>query len=471
MHFRQTGWTRPAAASFFYTLTAALGKIAALITLPFFTARLGASAFGQYALYLCYEGLLFSAVSLGLGGAAVYRALDRFRGREDRLLGTALLLSLSAALVLFPACAVLLRKKLAPLWIVILLLQAAARLIFTLYGAKCRYLYRYRTLCIMNLFCDLGAPTFSAVLLLLFPLGVGGRILGGAIPAIAVGALSLLLLLRNAKKIFDKEALRYLLSLQLPLLPHYLSMALMAEVGRLAVEHVLGSEALGAYAVAHSVGFALALLTGSLSGAFQPWVLRKARAGEAARVSEIAERLALLLCALSLLPALAAPELFSVLAPKAYGIGTAAVPALALTVPLSFLAAVPILAKLSAENRLAVSLPSLICALCSLLLCPILARRLGLYGGSIGVIFSYLLFFFLHAATVPKSEKSIINAKNCFLIILPFCIVGLSIPVLYPYPILRLLLFLSYLLASALLGIELLPRIAERKGASHQATA
>ncbi len=463
MQIKEKRLTRPAAASLSYTVTAAIGKAAALLTLPFFTARLGAAAFGRYALYLCYEGLLFSAVSLGLGGAAIYRALERFRGEEDRLLGAALSLSLGTSLLLFPLAALLLRGKLAPLWIAVLLLQVAAKLVFTLYGAKCRYLYRFRPLCAMNLFCDLGAPLIGILLLLLFPLGEGAKILGGAIPAVAVALLSLHSLLRRGRRLFDKEAIRYLLSLQLPLLPHYLSMALMAEVGRLAVERLLGSEALGAYAVAHSVGLALALVTGSLGGAFQPWVLRKAGCGEGVLVADVTERLALFFCTLTLPLALAAPEILSLLAPKAYAQGAIAVPGLSLTVVLSFLATVPILAKLGQKKPLSVSLPSLCAALSSLLLCPLLARSLGLYGCALGVILSYFLFFVLHAATLPKEQKSIVNVKNCFLIVLPFALIGLSTPLLYAHRILRLILFSLYLFAALLQTTVLLPLLLEKR--------
>ena len=463
MQSLQNKLTRPAAASICYTTTAVLSKAVALITLPFFTARLGAAAFGRYALYLCYEGLLFSAVSLGLGGAAIYRALNRFRGEEERMLGAALFLSLAAALPIFPLCALPLHRKLSPLWVAVLFLQVLARLVFTLYGAKCRYLYRYRPLCLMNLFCDVGAPLLSIILLLLLPIGEQARILGGAIVSIFVGLISLFALLRGRRKLFDKDALRYLLSLQLPLLPHYLSMAIMAEVGRLAVERVLGSEALGAYAVAHSVGFALALVTGSLSGAFQPWVLRKVRAGESARVCKTTELLTLLFCTLSLFPILAAPELFSILAPRAYAAGAVAVPALSFTVVLSFLATVPILAKLEREKPALISLPSLFSALSSLILCPILARRLGLYGCALGVVLSYFVLFLSHALTLQKEQKSIVNVKICFLITLSFSAVGLLLPLLYPHPIFRLILGLLYLFAAFMQASAQLPLVLEAR--------
>ena len=105
---------RPVAASVSYTVTAAVGKAAALLTLPFFTARLGAAAYGRYALYLCYEGILFSVLSVGLGGAAIYRALQQYRGEENRLLASAFGLSLLVLLLCLPIALPLLIKRLAP---------------------------------------------------------------------------------------------------------------------------------------------------------------------------------------------------------------------------------------------------------------------------------------------------------------------------------------------------------------------
>ena len=293
------------------------------------------------------------------------------------------------------------------------------------------------------------------LLLLWLPIGEEARIFAGAFVAIVIGAVSLIALLRRGSLGIDKEIPRYLLSLQLPLLPHYLSVALMAEAARLAVERVLGSEALGAYAVAHSVGLSLSLVTVSLGGAFQPWILRKAASGAFDRVRSTTEQILLLICTLTLPLILAAPEIFSLLAPKSYAGGLAAIPALAFTVPLSFLATVPICASLRTERRWRISLASLLAASIQLLLCPILAARFGLFGASIGAMISYFFFFALHAFFLGKSQKSIINANKCLLICVSFGSIGLSFPILYPHPILRAMLLFLYLLASLIQALPL----------------
>lgn len=463
MEIKKTELTRPAAASLFYILTAAVGKAAALITLPFFTARLGAAAFGRYSLYLCYEGLLFSAASLGLGGAGIYRALQRFRSEENRLLGAAFGLSLCISLPLYLAAAFFLEKKLAPFFIGVLFIEVTARVAFTLFGAKCRYFYRYRPICALNLAADLFAPLLGILLLFAFPIEESARIFAGAAIAVLIGILSLISIFRQGARLFDKSIWRFLLSLQLPLLPHYLSVALMAEAGRLSVERVLGSESLGAYAVAHSVGLALSLITVSLGGAFQPWVLRKAAAGEFTRVAKTAEQIVLLLCTLSFLPILAAPEIFSLLAPASYSAGTAAVPALCFTVPLSFLATVPICASLKNERRGIISLCSLAAAAAEVLLCPLLCARFGLGGASFGTLISYFLFFLLHSVSLKKEQKSIVNVNSCFLICISFSIVGLSMPLLYPHFVLRIVLFFLYLLSAAAQALPLRSMLLERR--------
>lgn len=458
--------SRPAAASVSYILTAGIGKLAALLTLPFFTAHLGAAAFGRYALYLCYEGLLFAAAALGLGGAAVYRALQRYRGEENRLLSAALGLSLTVSLPLFFIAAFFLKSKLTPLLIALLFAQVTARIAFTLFGAKCRYLYRYRPICALNLIADIGAPLVGILLLSLFAIEERARIYAGAFVSIVLAAISLFSILKRGTRLFDREIWRYLLSLQLPLLPHYLSVAFMAEAARLSVERLLGSEALGAYSIAHSVGLALSILTVSIGGAFQPWILRKTAAGEHGRVAAAAEKLTLLLCTLSLLVILFAPELFSLLATEAYNAGLYAVPALCFTVPLSFLATVPICASLSAGRRGRISLCSLASALVQLLLCPALAVRFGLGGAAFGAFFSYLSFFLLHSVFLKKEQKGILNVKNCFLICISFALVGAMIPFLFPHFWLRIILAVLYLIATAAQALPLKSLILETKATS-----
>lgn len=463
MQIKKSRLARPAAASLSYLVTAAIGKAAALIMLPFFTARLGAAGFGRYALYLCYEGIFFSIASLGLAGAGIYRALQRYPERENAVLLCALGLSLCISLPLFLFGAFFLGGKLSPLWITALFSEVTARVAFTLFSAKCRFRYRYLPLCLLNLCADLGAPLLSMLLLLWFPAREEARIFAGAFVTIAIGALSLILLLRRGTRGIDKEIPRYLLSLQLPLLPHYLSVALMAEAARLYVERMLGSEALGAYAVAHSVGLALSLVTVSLGGAFQPWILRKAASGASDRVRSTTEQILLLLCTLTLPLILAAPEIFSLLAPRSYAEGLAAIPALAFTVPLAFLSTVPICASLSAERRWHISLASFLSVGIQLLLCPVLIARFGLSGASFGALISYFFFFLLHTVFLKKEQKQIVNAKKCLLICLSFSAIGLSFSILYPHPILRATLFFLYLFAALIQALPMRRLVFDRK--------
>ena len=466
MQIKKSRLARPAAASLSYLVTAAIGKAAALITLPFFTARLGAAGYGRYALYLCYEGIFFSIASLGLAGAGIYRALQRYPARENEVLLCAMGLSLCISLPLFLFGAFFLGGKLSPLLIAALFSEVTARVAFTLFGAKCRFRYRYLPLCLLNLCADLGAPLLSMLLLLWLPIGAEARIFSGAFVAIAIGAVSLISLLRRGVRGIDKELVRYLLSLQLPLLPHYLSVALMAEAARLCVERMLGSEALGAYAVAHSVGLALSLVTVSLGGAFQPWILRKAASGASDRVRSTTEQILLLLCTLTLPLILIAPEILSLLAPKAYAGGLAAIPALAFTVPLAFLATVPICASLSTERRWRISLASFFAAGIQLLLCPILTARFGLSGAAFGALISYFFFFLFHAVFLKKEQKQIINAKKCLLICLFFGAIGLSFSVLYPHPILRAILFFLYLFAALIQALPMRRLVFNRRRAA-----
>lgn len=309
---------------------------------PIFTRLLLPEEYGLYPLYTTYLSLGEAVIVTSLSGSLIYRGLEKHRRDPDGYIagavGFALLLS-GVLLVLGVLLSGILYSVtgLSEKYIAVLCLELGASAVIGIRSARCRFLYDYKTLAFLNLIVAFGAPMISVLLIKLAGLGGEGRIFGSALIIVLV---ALPLLYETAKQgggLIKTSIWRELLGEVLRIAPHYLASSLILRSGSMVIGSVFGTDAVGKYSVALSLGLGLNVVSGALTGSLSPWVTRKLSTGSGQAVSALTYRsfVGILLVALIFLAA--APELMLVLAPSGYTEALPAVYPLALSVGVVFL--------------------------------------------------------------------------------------------------------------------------------------
>ena len=377
----------PVRASLSYTVAASLSKAAGLLFTPVFTRLLSQGEYGSYTLYISIIGLCTVICTALTSGGAMYKAYSLFPSDREKISSAALGLSIAFAIPLSFAVILFgegmgLPSALAPLIFIQLICDAAiaSRL------CALRYTYSYKEAAFLTLFCSLGAPIVSLVLLRAFP-GELARALGLLTVSLIAALPTLLSSLRLG--VLRPRMWRISAKFSLPMLPGAITTAVISQADKLILAAYLGKEVLASYSVAHSIGIGLTFITGSLGAALQPWMIRKLSAGDDRAVSIVLRDICTSLGALTILVVLLAPEVLLLLTPGSYFSALPAVLPIALAVlPIFTLSSLAIEA-IHFSCPLIPALSLTVGALSNLISNVLLIPSIGYIGAGISLLIAY----------------------------------------------------------------------------------
>ena len=114
----------------------------------------------------------------------------------------------------------------------------------------------------------------SVILVLTMDDGLTGRILGHTVPVFFIGAVLLVMLFRDGKKI-DPSCWKFALKISIPYIPHRLSLSVLHASNKVMITKMFGAATNALYSVAYTVSHMAVFLITSLNMAFSPWLAEK----------------------------------------------------------------------------------------------------------------------------------------------------------------------------------------------------
>lgn len=422
----------PARASLSYTLSYIFGRSVGVLGTPIFTRLLSPSEYGLYPLFNTYLGIAAVIATLEITGGIALSGMQKFESRRSEFISS----SMGLIAVVFSVFSLLyftLRGRINALTglstplSAILLGQIFVNAVISLYTAEKKYEYKYKTVSLVSIISSLGAPVISIAFITLTKYRAEARILGGFITGLAIALPLLFIIVKRGRSLFSPDIWKYLLTMSLPLLPHYISLAAILRLGEVAVSRIHGKAALGLYSVAVSVGLSLTMITNGIISALSPWVLRKIRAHKFDTVREMLYLISSLLCILSLLLLAAVPETIKIITPEEYHASLLAVYPLALTCVPTFLSNVTVQGEMYYEKSAISSLPSVIAALVNGVLAFTVLPHLDYRAVSIFTLISYIVLLVLNLFIFKRlSGEMPIDIKRCgrvYLLTLGFALI------------------------------------------------
>ena len=397
----------PAKASMWYTASSILSKGISALCTPIFTRLLTPSEYGLYPLYNTWLSVVTVIVTLELTGGVIYRGLQKFEDKKDEFISSAFGLFL---FVFIGFCTLYFAfydnfNKLTGLSLFIsalLLSEIFASTVIAFYTARARFEYKYKSATVINLISSFCIPFVSIAFILLTNLRSEARIIASAITLSAVGVFALYDTLKRSSKIFNKEIWLFLLKFNLPLLPHYLSISLIMRIGEIMIGRVYGTDDLGKYSIAVSIGLALTVITNGILSALSPWLLRKVRSKESDKIRDVLFLVTKLISILCLLLLSGAPELMKILTTEAFCSALPAIYPLALSVIPIFLSSALVSAEMYFERSAVTALPAIVSAAICIALSIFVLPRVDYRFASIFVLISYLFLTVLLALVYKR---------------------------------------------------------------------
>ncbi len=415
----------PAKASIWYIASSALSRSIGVMGTPIFTRLLTPTEYGLFPLYNTWLGIFTVIITLELTNGIIYRGFQKYEDRMSEFVSSAFGLFTAIFIcfcTLYFAFSRFLNQitGLSTFITFLMFMQIFANTTIAFYMAKAKYEYKYKNVALLNILSSLGIPLVSILLVLAANIRSEARIIGSALVLILIALPIGYSILKSSGKLFDLDIWKFLLKSNLPLIPHYLSMALILRIGEITVGRIHGTEALGKYSVALSVGMSLTVITNGLLSALTPWILRKLRSGDTQKIRDLLLMLTKGLSALSLLILAFAPEVISVLTPEAFRSALPAVYPLEIAVVPMFLSNVLVSGEMYYEKSAISALPSIISAVISTVLSLLVLPKTDYRFVSLFVLISYIILAVLNALTFKRmsGEAPIHVKKSSFVFLL-----------------------------------------------------
>lgn len=332
----------PIRASFWFTVCSFVQKGISFITVPIFTRLMSAAQYGTFSLYQSWDGVIIVFATLNLSYQVFNNGLVKFENDRDGYTSSMLGLSnvcTTVLLILYLIFQVQINSVSGlntPLFL-LMFLQYYFNQALALWTVRERFFYRYRTLSIITILSGIASSCLGIAAVVICDDKVFARVASLALVNVIVGIGVYVNVLRGSRKLVCLSYWKYVLRLNLPLIPHYLSMTVLGSSDRIMIANICGASFTAYYSVAYNVASILTLLTSSINSSYIPWFYQKMRDGDSASISRVSRTLLMAIGVFSLLPALFGPEIVRILGSDAYLEGVWVMPAVSVGVYFTFL--------------------------------------------------------------------------------------------------------------------------------------
>ena len=457
----------PAKASMWYVASSAIARMIGALGTPIFTRLLTADEYGLYPLYNTWLGVLSVLITLEIGGAIMYRGLQRYGDRADEFVSAALgiiLMIFSGFCILYFAFHRLFNiiTTLTPPTTLLMLTQILASATLSLYTAKARFEYRYKAVALLNILTAIATPSVAVLLIQVLGIRAESRVISSALTLSTIALPILLSTVKKSKMLYSREIWSYLLRKSLPLLPHYFAMTMILKAGEIALSRIHGAESLGKFSVALSLGMSVTVVSSGVMSALSPWMLRRVRTKEIDRVRELLLLITKLICLACLGLCAIAPEAIALFASPAYRTALPAVYPLALSVIPTFLSGALMSGAVYFERSDISALPSIAAASLSTLLALTVLPRTDYTALGITTLAAYTLLAAINVIVFTRlAKQSPIDVKATALLFTATCGYAALLFALHASLPLRIILAIPLAPALYKIGKEALGKIRE----------
>ena len=438
-------------SSIAFAMASAISAGISYLTTPIFTRIMTPSDYGVVSLFLTWQSLFGIIAMFSLNYGVFNNGMMDYEDDRDRFSFSILILSNIITVILFIG---LLSFKeyiviytgvpfsLISVMFLVFMLQPA----YNFWIARQRYELLYKK------------PLLISVIIAILPAGVSilsvyyledkvfARIFGLELPLCMVYLFFYFLICKNAYLKINVSYIKEALLFNLPLLPHYLSVYVLSSSDRIMIANLVNNAAVGFYSIAYAISSICLLLWTAVNGSLVPYTYNKIRNNDITSLKKSVNILMITVASFCICIILIAPEIFDVVAPKAYHEGKYVIPAI--VGGIFFQTQYSIYANVLYYVRKPkfVMVASLTAALLNILLNYIFIPRFGYIAAGYTTLFCYFLQATLDYMAVKYSGYSNVYDMNTIICIsIVIIIVSILSNKLYDFCMLRYIVLSSFI--------------------------
>lgn len=437
-----------AKASLWFLICSFLQKGISMITVPIFTRLLTTSEYGQFNVFNSWMGIISIFITLNLSAGVYQQGLIKYDKERNifssSLQGMTLVMVLAWTVVylaahdfwnsLFSLTTIQMLAMMVMIW---------TSAVFSFWATEQRVLYMYRTLVAVTLGVSILQPALGVILVILADDKVTARILGIAFVQIMAYTGFFFLQMKQGKQFYSKKFWKYVLSFNLPLVPHYLSQVVLNNSDRIMISYMTGPGEAGIYSLAYSLSMIMILFNIALMDTMGPWIYQKIKDKKIKDIAPAAYMSIGIIMAVNLLLIMLAPEAVRIFAPPSYYEAIYCIPPIAMSV--LFIYAYDLFAKFAFyyEQTRLIMFASVGGAILNIILNYFGIQLFGYVAAAYTTLICYILYDVFHYTLMTRICRDYLdgvrpyNTKLLIAMAAAFMLCGFAMLLTYDHPIIR----------------------------------
>ena len=230
--------------------------------------------------------------------------------------------------------------------------------------------------------------------------------------------------MKKGKCFYDKTIWKYALSFNIPLIPHYLSMAVLNSSDRIMIKYYQGESKAGIYSLAYSLALIMTLFNSALLQTVEPWLYKKINAKEEKDISKVAYITLAFIASVNIGLIAIAPEAVKIFAPPEYAEAIWIIPSVAMSVYFMFAYSLFAAFEFYFEKTHYITLATLVGAVANIILNMIFIPVFGYYAAGYTTLVCYILFAVMHYFFMTQICKDKLRGEKIFNIKILLAITG-----------------------------------------------
>lgn len=425
---KYNGMSLPVKASIAYVLCSFFQRGISTLTTPIFTRLLTTEQYGYYKIFNSWLEIVAVFSTLKLSGSVFTQTLVKDEARRDEY--TTSTAGLGTATTLLTMGIYLPLREYFNRWMgmttfimICIFLASWATLMFEIWAVRLRVQYKYKPLVFMTVVTSILKPLAGVVAILSTQeYKAEARIISLVAVEIIVYSGLFISFLRHDKRLFNSHFWRYSLSLNIPLIPHYLTRVVLNQSDSLMIKSMEGYSQAGIYGLGHNLAWLLTLVTTSLINTLHPWYFQKIREKQTHSIGNITYAVIAIVGVCGLGVTALAPEIVTVFGPKEYHEAIWVIPPLVASIFFMFMYNVFATFEYYYEKSMFLMVASTIGGVLNIILNYFCIKKFGYIAAGYTTLFCYIFYAVAHYICMKiiirdhLNNEKILNLKMLLLL-------------------------------------------------------
>lgn len=436
-----------ARAGMWFVACTMLQKCVAFITVPIFTRIMPTEEYGLYSTYLSWFAVLDIFCTLNVNSTIYINNYTKANTQEEKDQVAVPLLSLSMTvtfvlfvlyLVLYPALKQVISM---PFYLMCLLfIQILFEPPVSMWSTQQRFEFQYVKLVARTIAMVIANSCLGVVFVLLANTNQAiARALSIVIVQIVFGSYFYFYFWKRGNRLFSTKGWKHALDVQLPLLPHSLSLTVLSSSDKIMITNIVGATFSAIYSVAYSAGYVVNVLKNSIVDALRPWVYQKLKQKNYEAIGPTINTIMVLVTVITVCFTAFAPEIIFIMAPAKYYEAIYVIPPVAASSYFTFLYNIFSIVSFYYEKTKKIMFASVSGAVLNIALNTLLIPKFGYIAAAYTTLICYIFLAIAHyrimRGIVNEYMDNVIIYDMRFIVMMAIVTIGFTALFLFTYKI------------------------------------